>query len=88
MTIEQVEQLSKAFANLDANGEGLISRDELSNLLQGLGPEIPEEAIQSTLNAVVWNSDGLVQFEEFLNAVLAGLGNKDEELQGDIEMEG
>ena len=88
MTIEQVEQLSKAFASLDANGEGLISRDELSNLFQSLWSDITDEDIQSTLNAVVWNSEGLVQFEEFLNAVLPETGHKEEELQGDIEMEG
>lgn len=72
------ERLMLAFKAYDINGDGVISEDELSNIMRGSlraqGMTINEEAIQNLVSTCFEKADkdgnGELDFEEFKRAVL------------------
>merc|ERR1711976_76807 len=65
---DQLEELKKAFAAIDANGDGVISKDELSTLLKGLGEDVGDDVVTEMMNLADTDGDGKVNFEEFCKA--------------------
>jgi len=56
------------FRRFDCNGDGSITRNELSRVLKGLQPGLwTESKITQLMDAVDRNHDGLIQFEEFVS---------------------
>ena len=68
---EQIGELKKAFAVMDKNGDGVVEKDELRTLLQGLGEDVTEEVIDEMIKIADTNGDGKVDFNEFCKAASA-----------------
>ena len=71
---DQLEELKKAFAAIDANGDGVISKDELSTLLKGLGEDVGDDVVTEMMNLADTDGDGKVNFEEFCKAASSWAG--------------
>ncbi|XP_051131858.1 calmodulin-like protein 3 [Andrographis paniculata] len=57
--------LQRVFAMFDRNGDGKISRKELSESLESLGIHIPEKELGQMMKTIDTNGDGYVDIEEF-----------------------
>ena len=57
---------------MDANKDGVVTREELSTLLKGLGEDVNEEVIDEMIKIADKNGDGKIQFEEFVQAATEG----------------
>ena len=68
LSAEQIEELKKAFAVLDENKDGVISKDELAKLLGGLGEDVTDDVVTEMMNLADSDGDGKVNFEEFCKA--------------------
>ena len=68
LSAEQIEELKKAFAVLDENKDGVISKDELAKLLGGLGEDVTDDVVTEMMNLADTDGDGKVNFEEFCKA--------------------
>ena len=68
LSAEQTEELKKAFAVMDANKDGVVTKDELKTLLKGLGEEVTGEVVDEMIKIADENGDGKIQFEEFVKA--------------------
>ena len=71
LTTEQAEELKKAFAVMDTNGDGVVTKEELKNLLKGLGEEVNDEVVEEMIKIADENGDGKIQFDEFVKAATA-----------------
>ena len=69
---EQIGELRKAFDVMDENKDGVVTKDELKKLLQGLGEEVTDEIVDEMINIADENGDGKVQFDEFCKAATSG----------------
>ncbi|KAK6145159.1 hypothetical protein DH2020_021979 [Rehmannia glutinosa] len=58
-------ELRRVFAMFDRNGDGKISRKELSESLEKLGIHIPEKELRQMIEKIDVNGDGYVDAEEF-----------------------
>ena len=72
LTADQVAELRKAFDVMDANKDGVVTKEELKNLLKGLGEDVTDEVVDEMIAIADTNNDGKVQFEEFCVASMAG----------------
>ena len=72
LSAEQSEELKKAFDVMDANKDGVVTKDELKTLLKGLGEEVTDEIVDEMINIADENGDGKVQFDEFVKAATSG----------------
>ena len=59
------EKLQAAFKMFDKDGSGLISADEIKEVL-GFGQSLTEEAVNNIIKQVDENGDGEISFEEFV----------------------
>ena len=57
---EQAGELSKAFKVMDANGDGVVTKDELKNLLKGLGEEVTDDVVDEMMKIADENGDGKI----------------------------
>ena len=69
---DQVAELKKAFQVMDANGDGVVTKEELTNLLKGLGEDVTDEVVDEMIKIADTNGDGKIQFEEFCVAATSG----------------
>jgi len=58
------EKLQQAFKMFDKDGSGLISAEEIKEVL-GFGKTLSEEAVNDIIKQVDANGDGEISFEEF-----------------------
>ena len=72
LSAEQIAELRKAFDVMDANKDGVVTKEELKNLLKGLGEDVTDEVVDEMIAIADTNNDGKVQFEELCNASMAG----------------
>ena len=72
LSAEQTAELRKAFNVMDANGDGVVTKEELKTLLSGLGEEVTDEIVDEMINIADADGDGKVNFEEFVNAATSG----------------
>ena len=50
----------------DANGDGLINRSELSQVMANLGEKLTDEEVDDMIREADINGDGQVTYEEFV----------------------
>ena len=65
---EQVAELKQAFAAMDTNGDGQVTKEELKSLLSQLGESIDDAVIDEMIKIADVNGDGKVDFNEFVKA--------------------
>jgi len=64
---EKITQLRDTFMLLDANGDGKISKEELNDVLQSGDDNVAARSIVDLLAEVDQNSDGEIDFDEFMH---------------------
>ena len=69
---DQIAELRKAFDVMDENKDGQVTKDELKNLLKGLGEDVTDEIVNEMISIADENGDGKVNFEEFCKAATNG----------------
>ena len=69
---DQVEELKAAFSQMDANGDGFVTKDELKTMLAGLGESVDEAVVDEMIAIADTNGDGKVDFAEFCAAATNG----------------
>ena len=72
LSAEQAAELKKAFAVMDSNGDGVVTKDELKNLLKGLGEDVTDDIVDEMIKIADENGDGKIQFDEFVKAATDG----------------
>ena len=72
LTADQASELQKAFEVMDTNKDGYVTKDELKNLLKGLGEEVTDDVVEEMINIADENGDGKVEFKEFVKAATSG----------------
>merc|ERR1719253_2028425 len=61
-----VATLKKVFRSFDADGNGLISRQELSELLLVLHPDSTQSQVDAIFTAADLDKDGFIEYDEFV----------------------
>lgn len=67
------EDVIKAFKKFDKDGNGVISRSELSMVLKNLSDTWDDDSVERLMNKADKNGDGVLQIEEFVNWLFAAL---------------
>ena len=70
---EQISEFKEAFDLFDKDGDGRITATELGTVMKNLGQSPSEAELRDMVNEVDENSDGTIDFQEFLN-MLASKG--------------
>ena len=73
LSSEQATELKKAFEVMDTNKDGFVTKDELKNLLKGLGEDVTDEVVDEMIKIADENGDGKVEFNEFVKAATSGV---------------
>ncbi|KAK3003301.1 hypothetical protein RJ639_018323 [Escallonia herrerae] len=72
-------ELRRVFQMFDQNGDGKITRKELSDSLKNLGIYIPDKELMQAIESIDVNGDGYVDMEEFGVLYQTIMDEKDEE---------
>lgn len=67
------------FKNLDKDGNGVISAQEIREVLTALGDRLTDEDVEEMIRDVDTDGDGQVNFEEFLAHMMSDEVTSDEE---------
>ncbi|KAI9468478.1 MAG: hypothetical protein EXX96DRAFT_590767, partial [Benjaminiella poitrasii] len=65
MSRHETDDLRLCFGKFDKNGDGLISEDELKEVMNGLGERLSDEEIKDMMKDADTNQDGYIDFQEF-----------------------
>ena len=57
---EQSAELKKAFNVMDSNGDGVVTKEELTTLLKGLGEEVTDDIVEEMIKIADENGDGKI----------------------------
>lgn len=79
MEERRVRDLREAFELFDKDGSGSISTEELASVMRALGQNPTPEEIQDMVNGIDDNSDGEIDFQEFLSLYSGSMNNADDE---------
>ena len=60
LTADQAAELKKAFQVMDSNGDGVVTKDELKNLLKGLGEDVTDDIVDEMIKIADENGDGKI----------------------------
>ena len=60
------EAIRAQFRTLDKDGNGLVSAEEIREVLTSLGDELSDEEVNEMIRDVDQDGDGQVNYEEFL----------------------
>merc|ERR1712166_1439064 len=72
---EQVEEVREVFGLFDADNSGAIDCRELKGAMRALGFEIKAEELKKMVEDI--DSDGTVEFKEFMGMMTGKMGEKD-----------
>ena len=60
LSADQLAELRKAFDVMDANKDGVVTKEELKNLLKGLGEDVTDEVVDEMIKVADTNGDGKI----------------------------
>lgn len=69
--IAKIEKIKKKFHELDANGDGFLSYEELESLLRKGNPDLPDDEIKLLYEGMDTHHDGRVDFHEFCDYIFS-----------------
>ena len=67
----QEEELKERFKLFDVDGNGLISREELRQVMRTLGEKLTDEDIDDMIEEADVDGDGAINYEEFVKYMCA-----------------
>ncbi len=73
------EEIRAQFRNLDKDGNGLVSAQEIREVLTALGDRLTDEDVDEMIRDVDTDGDGQVNFEEFLAHMMSDDGDDEAE---------
>jgi|JI10StandDraft_1071094.scaffolds.fasta_scaffold345928_2 Ca2+-binding EF-hand superfamily protein len=71
---DQRDEFTQLFDRYDANGDGLISREELREALRETSPSVNDHAVDGAMAALDDDGSGSVDLTEFLTGMAVFLG--------------
>lgn len=72
-------ELKRVFELFDKNGDGTISKEELTHSLKNMGIPIPDSELTQMIEKIDVNGDMCIDFDEFGELYRSIMDNKDEE---------
>ncbi|XP_064622998.1 calmodulin-alpha-like [Lineus longissimus] len=66
LTEEQVIEIREAFRLFDKDGDGTVSTQELGTVLKSLGQAPTDDELETMINEVDTDGNGIIEFSEFL----------------------
>ena len=72
VTEDEVAEIKEEFKEVDVDGNGTVSPEELQKFLKEQGAKIPEGVINVTVAMLDTDGDGKINFEEFLQMLITG----------------
>eukprot|EP00439_Symbiodinium_sp_Y106_P043190 s144_g5.t1 len=69
MSVRKMKELRELFQKYDRDGDGVISRGALEDILQKLCPDILQQEMDLIFRKIDRNYNNLVEYEEFVNAM-------------------
>ncbi|KAI4538159.1 hypothetical protein MG293_011562 [Ovis ammon polii] len=76
---EQVAEFKEAFDKFDKDKDGTISVQELGTVMQEVGLKPSEAELKVLIARLDTDNNGIISFQEFLEAMAAGLQTSDTE---------
>jgi len=70
LTVNDIESMRRSFRNMDKDGNGLLSREELALGMKRVGRQIDELTFLNLCSVLDTNKNGYVDYTEFLAACL------------------
>ena len=70
LTQEQLKECKEAFSKFDKNGDGVISREELREIMDTMGQTPTDDELTDMLQKIDINNNGTIEFDEFLSMML------------------
>jgi Ca2+-binding EF-hand superfamily protein len=61
------EEMIEAFKVFDSDGNGMISADELKQIMFNLGEKLTEEEVEDMVKEADIDGDGEINYEEFVS---------------------
>ncbi|CAG8660041.1 5007_t:CDS:2 [Cetraspora pellucida] len=83
LTEEQISEYQAAFSLFDKDKDGVITIKELRDVMKSLGQNPTQTELQEMMNEVDLDSNGTIEFNEFLNMMArqADDGDNEEEMR-------
>lgn len=81
MSEEQIAEFKEAFSLFDKDSDGKITTKELGTVMRSLGQNPLESELTDMINEVDINSDGLIDFPEFLTMMARKMKDTDSEAE-------
>nr|CCC95556.1 unnamed protein product [Trypanosoma congolense IL3000] len=78
LTLEQITELKEAFAFFDKDCDGSITIDDLSDVFEAIGQKVSREKLQVMMSEADLDSNGVIDFPEFLTLVSTKLNDPEE----------
>ncbi|KAK7613018.1 hypothetical protein IWX49DRAFT_51713 [Phyllosticta citricarpa] len=79
MSQQQLDDFRAAFSVFDKNSDGVITAEELGEVMRSLGQEPTEEELRDIVNELDVDTSGSIDFEEFLKMMAAKSKSMDSE---------
>ena len=69
---DEVAEIKEEFKEVDVDGNGTVSPEELQKFMKEQGEKIPEGVINVMVAIVDTDGDGKINYEEFLQMAITG----------------
>eukprot|EP00752_Nemacystus_decipiens_P012402 g10989.t1 len=66
METDYEKEINGAFKFFDKNNDGMVDRQELAEIMRGLGDKLSDSEIDLLINAADKNNDGTISMQEFV----------------------